>query len=164
MGRKNAQLVFGSQAASQGFEIGGALQGRAIGGEQADRLFRRLIEQLDPKVCQSGGKESPQVRYAALRAGIENRISATHIGADGMGLAYPVSHRDAVTVTRAATGEVILALGEEGGKNAVLHMKHGDVLVEGELKPFGWCDAEKFQKLADVEVVTGSESLEAFLD
>ena len=51
---------------------------------------------------------------------------------------------------------------KEGGKDAVLHMKHRDVLMEGELKPFRRGGAKEFEDLADVQVVARRESAKAF--
>jgi hypothetical protein len=42
----------------------------------------------------------------------------------------------------------------------VLHVKHGHVLVKGELEPVGWCGGEEFEDLIDVEVVGDGEVVE----
>ena len=43
-------------------------------------------------------------------------------------------------------------------------MKHGDVLVEGEFKPRGWGGVEEFEQLRNIEIIAGSDALEAFGD
>jgi hypothetical protein len=43
-------------------------------------------------------------------------------------------------------------------------MKHGDVLVEGEFKPKGWGGVEEFEQLRNIEIIAGSNALEAFGD
>ena len=78
-----------------------------------------------------------------------------------MSFADPVANGDPVAVTGTAAGEMVFALGKEGGEDAVLHVKHRDVLVKGELKPSGRGGAEEFEDLANVQVVTGREGAEA---
>jgi hypothetical protein len=98
---------------------------------------------------------------AGLRAGVEDGVAATNIGPDGMGLANAVADGDPVAVTGAATGEVVFALGEKGGEDTVLHVKHGNVLVEGQLKPFRRGGVKELEDLADVQVVAGSDGAKA---
>ena len=43
-------------------------------------------------------------------------------------------------------------------------MKHGDVLVEGEFKPRGRGGVEEFEQLRNIEIIAGSDALEAFGD
>ena len=43
-------------------------------------------------------------------------------------------------------------------------MKHRYVLVEGEFKPGGWGGAEKFEQLRNIEIIAGSDALQAFGD
>ena len=43
-------------------------------------------------------------------------------------------------------------------------MKHGDVLVEGEFKPRGRGGVEEFEQLRNIEIIAGSNALEAFGD
>jgi len=99
---------------------------------------------------------------SGLRAGIEDGVTATDVGPDGMGLANAVTNGDPVVIAGAAASEVVFSLGKEGGEDAVLHMKHRDVLVEGEFKPLRRGRAEEFENLADIEVVAGGEGVEPF--
>lgn len=82
---------------------------------------------------------------ARLGAGMKNGVAATNISPDGMGFADAVAESDAVMVAGTATGEVIFALRKKGGKDAVFHMKHRDVLVKGEFEPRGWGGVEEFE-------------------
>ena len=72
---------------------------------------------------------------ARLGAGVKDGVAATDISPDRVGFADAVADGDSVMVAGSATGEVVFAFGEKSGEDAVLHMKHRDVLVEGELKP-----------------------------
>ena len=79
-----------------------------------------------------------QVRGARLGSRVKYGVAATDIGPDGMRFSDAVADGDSVMVARAPAGEVIFSLRQESGKDAVLHMKHGDVLVKGEFKPRRW--------------------------
>ena len=99
---------------------------------------------------------------ARLGPGVEDGVAATGISPDRVGFANAVADGNAVSVTGASASEVVLTLRKEGGKDAVLHMKHRDVLMEGELKPFRRGGAKEFEDLADVQVVARRERAKAF--
>ena len=94
--------------------------------------------------------------------GVKNGVAATDVGPDGVGFSHAIPYGDPVAVARPTAGEVVFSLRKEGGKDAMLHVKHRDVLVEGELKPVRWGDAEKFENLADIEIVAGSQPFQSF--
>ena len=78
------------------------------------------------------------MRGAGLGAGVEHGVAAADIGSNGMRFADAIADGDSVMVAWTATGEMVFAFGQKSGEDAVFHMKHGDVLVEGELKPSRW--------------------------
>ena len=106
--------------------------------EQADGFFRRFIQQLQTEVAQACGKELGQVRGAGLGARVKHCIAATDISANGMRFPDAIADGDSVMVAGTATGEMVFALGQKSGEDAVFHMKHGDVLMEGEFEPRRW--------------------------
>jgi hypothetical protein len=89
-------------------------------------------------VAQACGKKLGKVRGAGLGARVKHGVAATDIGSDGMRFSYAVAYSDSVMVAGAAAGEMVFALGEKSGEDAVFHMKHRDVLVEGEFEPRRW--------------------------
>ena len=97
-----------------------------------------------------------------MGAGVKHRVATTDISPDGMGLPQPVPDGDLVTVAGATTGQVVFALGQKSREDTVFHMKHGDVLVEGEFEPSGWSRPKKFKELGDIEIVAGREKLKTF--
>ena len=125
-------------------------------------LLRCFAEELDAEAAESGSQKAFEMRHPRLRTGVENGVAATDIGPDGVGFTDAIANGDAVAVARSTTGEVVFSLRKKGGEDAVLHVKHWDVLVEGELKPVRWGDAEKFENLADIEVVAGGEPFQFF--
>jgi hypothetical protein len=89
-------------------------------------------------VAQACGKKLGKVRGAGLGARVKHGVAATDIGANGVRFADTVTDGDSVMVAGAAAGEMVFALGKKCSEDAVFHMKHGDVLVEGEFKPRRW--------------------------
>jgi hypothetical protein len=67
---------------------------------------------------------------AGLRPGVKDGVATTDVCPDRVSFADPVANGDPVAVTGTAAGEMVFTLGKEGGENAVLHVKHGDVLVK----------------------------------
>ena len=106
--------------------------------EQADGFFRRFIQQLQTEVAQACGKKLGKVRGAGLGAGVKDGVATTDIGPNGMRFADAIADGDSVMVAGTATGEMVFALGQKSGEDAVFHMKHGDVLMEGEFEPRRW--------------------------
>ena len=107
--------------------------------KQTDGFFRRFIQQLKAEVAQACGKKLGKVRGSGLGARVKHRVAAADIRSNGMRFSYAVAYGDTVMVTGATTGEMVFALGEKSGEDAVFHMKHRDVLVKGEFEPSGWC-------------------------
>jgi hypothetical protein len=103
--------------------------------KQTDGFFRRFIQQLQTEVAQACGKELGQVRSARLGTRIKHRVAAADIGSNGMRFADAVADSDTMMVTGAAACQMVFALGQKSGEDAVFHMKHRNVLVKGELKP-----------------------------
>jgi hypothetical protein len=62
-----------------------------------------------------------------------------------MGFTDSITSGNSMAITRTTAAEVVFAFGQKSGKDAVFHMKHGDVLVEGEFKPRGWGGVEEFE-------------------
>ena len=72
-----------------------------------------------------------------MGARVKHSIAATDIGPNGMRFSDAVTDGDSVMVAGAAAGEMVFAWGKKSSEDAVFHMKHGDVLVEGEFEPRG---------------------------
>ena len=66
---------------------------------------------------------------------------------------------DAVAVTGPSAVGMIGSLREEGGKDAMLHVKHRHVLMDREFEPFWRCISEQIKHLGDVEVIADGEAL-----
>lgn len=73
-----------------------------------------------------------------LGAAVEEGVTAADIGLEAMELADAVAEVDDVFFAGSAAVFVGGAGAEEGAEDAMLHMKHGHVLVEGEFQPIGW--------------------------
>ena len=128
------------------------------GGESVGLVF---VEQLDAEMAQAGGDELGEEARAGLSATVEKGVAAADIRLEAMQLADAVAQVDGVFFARATAVLVSRAGAEEDAEHAVLHMKHGHVLVEGELQPLGWGFREEVEDLRDVQIVGNSEAVEA---
>ena len=72
---------------------------------------------------------------AGLRQGVEHRVAAAGVGLDRVLRAHAVAQLHVVPVAGPAAVGVVGARGEERAEHAVLHVKHGHVLVDGDLEP-----------------------------
>ena len=162
LGGQDAKLIAGTEGFGQAAGIGMAGDGLPVSPKQLHGFLRCFVEELDAEAAESGSQQALEMRHPRLRTGVENGVAATDIGPDGVGFTDAIADGDAVAVARATAGEVVFALRKKGGEDAVLHVKHRDMLVQGELKPFRWGDAEKLKNLADIEIVAGGEPFQSF--
>lgn len=122
---------------------------------------RGFFEEFDAERAETGGMKILEIRRAGLRGGVEERVAAADIGPQGVLHANTVAEVDAVFLAGSAAIRVVGPIGKECRKDAVLHMKHGHVVVQGEFEPLRRCVAEKGEDLGDIEVVGDRESGEA---
>ena len=78
------------------------------------------------------------MRGTGLGAGVEHGVAAADIGPNGMRFSDAVADSDTMMVAGTATSEMVFALGQKSGEDAVFHMKHWDVLVKGQFEPRRW--------------------------
>jgi len=119
--------------------VGGKFPGEKIlvceyGGQGGDAVF---VQEFNAIISQSSGEETLEKTGTGLGATVEERVAAADIGLEAVELADAIAEVDDVLFARSATVLVGGAAAEEGAEDAVLHMKHGHVLVEGELQPLG---------------------------
>src|SRR5262245_6493247 len=98
---------------------------------------------------------------AGLGLRIENGISAAGIGFERMLCPDAVTQADIVLVAGAATIPVISSIGKKGTKDAMLHVKHGHMLMKGDFEPFGWRGAQQFGQLLGVQVIGSGKAFQA---
>ena len=142
--------------------MAGALVGEEllVGGEDFGGLGFVFFEEFDAVAAEAGGMELGVKVGSGLGLVIEEGVAAAHVSFQGVVDAHAVAQGDAVFFAGATAVGEVGAGGEEGGEGAVLHVKHGHVLVEGDLEPGGVGGAEEVEDLLEVEVVGEGQLLE----
>ena len=135
----------------------------AVFGDGAGDFFGSFGEEFDAEVAHAEGEQTLHELGAGLGLGIEDGVAAAGIGLERVFGADAVAEFYFMFVTGAAAIPVIFALGQEGAKDAVLHVKHGHVLVDSDLEPFGRGGLQQGIELQDVEIVAGGEAFEVGL-
>ena len=74
-----------------------------------------------------------------------------------------IAEFEVASVTRTPAVRIVRAAGQEGAKYAMLHMKHGHVLVNGNFKPPGRRGLQQRVQLHEVQVVGGGNALQVEL-
>jgi hypothetical protein len=135
--------------------MAGALVGEEllVGGEDFGGLGFVFFEEFDAVAAEAGGMELGVEVGSGLGLVIEEGVAAADVGFEGVVDAHAVAEGDAVFLTGAAAVGEVGAGGEEGGEGAVLHVKHGHVLVKGNLEPRWVGGGEEGEDLLEVEVV-----------
>ena len=137
-----------------------AAEKAAILGDHAFDFSRCFIHEFDAKMACTDGAKSLEIFGASLGHGIEDSIAATSVGLERMLRADAVLELDIVGIAGAATISIVGAFGEERAENAVLHVEHGHVLVQGDFEPVRGSAAKKCFDLFGVEIVGNGEALE----
>jgi hypothetical protein len=94
----------------------------------------RLVEQFDAEAGKTRRAEGPVITGTALGLAVEEGVPATDIRLQAVKLADAVTKMDDMLLTRPPAIFIRGAAAEEGAENAVLHVKHGHVLVKREFK------------------------------
>ena len=73
--------------------------------------------------------------------------------------ANPVAQVNTVFFARPPAICMIRAAREKCRKNAMLHVKHGHMVMQREFKPFGRSQADQGENLIDIEVMRNAQAL-----
>ena len=90
---------------------------------------------------------------AGLRQRIEDRVAAADVRLDRMLRAHAVAQLHVVLVARPAAVRVVRAAREKRAEDAVLHVKHRHVLVNGDLEPLRRRGLQQRFELREVQIV-----------
>ena len=94
----------------------------------------RLVEQFDAKAGKTRRAEGLVIMGTALGLAIEEGVPTTDIRVQAVELADAVTNVDDMLLTRPPAIFIRGAAAQEGAEDAVLHVKHGHVLVKREFK------------------------------
>ena len=164
----DAELVKDAKGA-EGFEglfLAGEEAGVAV--EQQGGLGGVFPKKFDAKMADAEPLQVGKIFGGGLGFGVEKRVAATDVGDEGMRFAFAptggaagIEEIDLVLFAGAAAVVEVFAVGEGVGEDAVLHVKHGHVLVEDGFEFRGIEAAEEGGELGPVEVVAGDDAREA---
>ena len=129
--------------------------------DRADDLVGALVDELDAEAAGAELEQAGDVVGAGLGPVVVNGVATAGIGFEREFGADAVAQRDDVGVARAAAVAIVFAGREKRAEDAVLHVKHGHVLVNREVEPRAGCGLEERLELGDVEIVAGGDALEA---
>ena len=115
--------------------VGSTLHGLPVGLQEVDGCVRRFVEEFNSESTESGIQKVLEMGNPGLGACIKDGIAATDVGSDGVRFTHAVAHCDTVVIAGATASEVVFSLRQESGKYAMLHMEHGNVLMQGAFKP-----------------------------
>ena len=129
--------------------------------DRADDLVGGFVDELDAEAAGAEGEEAVEVFGAGLGAVVVDSVAAAGVGLEREFGAGAVLEADLVFFAGAAAVVVVFAGGEEGAEDAVLHVKHGHVLMDGEVEPRRGRGGEEGFELDDVEIVAGGDAFES---
>lgn len=129
--------------------------------EDPCRFGCRLLEEFDPECAEASPVEIVEIGGSALRGGMKEGIAASDIGTERVLHANSVTQVDAVLLAGATAIRMVGAFRQKCSEHAMLHMKHGHVMVKGEFEPLGGRFAEEGQNLRNVQVVGDGQTGEA---
>ena len=132
-----------------------------VARDRAHDFVGTFVDELDAEAAGAEFEEAGDVVGAGLGAVVVNGVAAAGVGFEGEFGADAVAEGDAVGVAGAAAVAVVFALREKRAEDAVLHVKHGHVLVDGDVEPRAGRGLEEGLELGDVEIVAGGDALEA---
>ena len=84
---------------------------------------------------------------------VVERVAAADVGLQRMLRPHAITQLDVVVVARAAAVGAVGTRRQKGTVDAVLHVKHGDLLMDYHFQPVRRNRVQKIGKLADIEVV-----------
>ena len=122
------------------------------------QLTPAFVEKLQPKVPHSVGEQIGNNLRPALRHCVEKRIPTADVGLERMLDLQAVAELDVVCVARTAAVGLVGARGKDRAEDAVLHVKHGHVLVDddfqrGQIQARRRNAAHQVEQLLAIEIV-----------
>ena len=121
-----------------------------------NRLFHlrgRFVKEFDSEMAHAQGKHSRNIIRAGLRQRVEDGVAASDIRLDRVLHAHAVAQFQIVAIARAAAVRVVRAGREKGAEDAILHVKHRNMLVNGDFEPFGRRSLQQRFELQEIQIV-----------
>lgn len=160
MAARDPELIDELEFPPEGFPGDFAAKQTLVSLDEADEVLRGFVEEFEPESSYPRRQQTSGVVGTGLSSGVEDRVATAGVGLEGVLGANPVSKSDLVLVAGTPAIPIILAGGKEGAEHAMLHVKHGHVLVERDFEPTGRSGANEVLELIGVEIVTGGNVLQ----
>lgn len=103
-----------------------------VHGDELVHVVLVFVQQLNAVAAETEAHEAADVTGCRLGLGVEEGVAAAFVATQVVHHAGAVEYAYFVVLAGAAAVEVVLAFGEEGAEDAVLHMEEGHVLVQGD--------------------------------
>ena len=129
--------------------------------EHLAHLLARFMHKFQTEMADSGLFPRVQVAAGFLGLRAENSVAATHVGQHGMRPAFGVLELDAMLFARAAAVAIAGTLRQETAEDAVLGVKHRQMLIGDSLDIPGADTERKSRDLRGVQIVGRSHTIEA---
>lgn len=156
--------AFGGGEAELVFEPGGgleAVESLAEGSGDAGDGRGVFVDEFEAEVADADLEPEREVGGGVLGFGAEDGVAAAGVGEDGVVAALFVGEGHFVFFAGAAAIEIGSSRGEEAAEDAMLGVEDGEVLVGDGFEAGGAGLAGEGGDLGGVEVVGGSEAIEA---
>jgi len=154
----DAVLIARLQISPQGLRLVLARESRLVEADDPLHVQGVIIEELDPQVSGSMSNKAREVLGCGLGNGVEQGVPAADIGFQRVLDANAIAQLDVVMVTGTAAIGLVGSWRKEGTVDAMLHVKHGDLLVDYHLEPIWRHGVDQVEELGGVEIVRGCDS------
>ena len=114
----------------KGFALAFAGKEGLVGADDPAGVFGVFFEEFEAELAESGGFQLGEEFGAGLRDCVEEGIAAADVGAQGVFHSDAVAQAHPMLFARSPAIGEIPAIGHERGEYAVLHVKHGHVLMD----------------------------------
>src|SRR5271157_3088646 len=151
-------LIARLEISPQGLRLALARESRFVQADDPLHVRGVIVEELDPQVPGSVSDKAREVLGRGLGDGVEQGIPAADIGFQRVLDANAIAQLDVVMVTGTAAIGLVGSWRKEGTVDAVLHVKHGDLLVDYHLEPIWRHGVDQVEELGGVEIVRGCDS------
>mmetsp|Transcript_34413 Transcript_34413/g.97597 ORF Transcript_34413/g.97597 Transcript_34413/m.97597 type:complete len:211 (-) Transcript_34413:2093-2725(-) len=135
-----------------------------VQSDELAHLLGRLVHELEAQEADADSDQGVEVFGRRLGLGVEDGVSATHVGQHPMILAVLVAEVEGTFLARVPAVLVIVAIGQEAAEDTMLRVENGQMLMGDHLEAGGPLRAQGMGEVADlrdVEVVRGRYAREA---
>ena len=132
-----------------------------VGLDDELRFLSAFLEQFDSESSKARLEEVVEKGSSGLRCGVKKCVAASDVRSERMLHADAILQVHAMLLAWASAVGVVRAAGKKRGEDAMLHVKHGHVVMDRELKPIARSLLKNREDLGRIEIVGECQSLQA---